>query len=166
MTVVELRAAQAADLGAIGALTVEVYRPLLPPGDPYLLRLADVRKRFERAEVVVATVDGAVVGSLTMAEHGTRFADVAREGELEFRMLAVSTQARGLGVGSGLVAYVLGQARARGRSAVVISTMPNMVAARRIYDRLGFVRVPERDWSPEPGLIITVLRLALEDTLG
>jgi hypothetical protein len=27
-----------------------------------------------------------------------------------------------------------------------------MTAAGRLYLRLGFVRTPERDWSPEPGV--------------
>jgi hypothetical protein len=36
-----------------------------------------------------------------------------------------------------------------------------MYAAHRIYDRLGFVRTPERDWEPVPGLV-SLLTYALE----
>ena len=27
-----------------------------------------------------------------------------------------------------------------------------MTAAHRIYERLGYHRIPERDWSPQPGV--------------
>lgn len=34
----------------------------------------------------------------------------------------------------------------------VISTDPRMQAAHRLYGRMGFVRAPERDWSPNDGV--------------
>ena len=48
------------------------------------------------------------------------------------------------------------------RSAVRLSTQAEMKAAHRIYERLGFLRTPERDWSPVPGvdLLTYVLPLA------
>jgi hypothetical protein len=33
--------------------------------------------------------------------------------------------------------------------------------AHRLYQRLGFVRCPERDWSPLPGVELVVYRLDL-----
>ena len=33
--------------------------------------------------------------------------------------------------------------------------------AHRLYARLGFVRIPERDWSPFPGVDLWALRLPL-----
>jgi ribosomal protein S18 acetylase RimI-like enzyme len=152
-----IRPARLGDLPAVRTLTVEVYRPLLPEGDPYLRVLGEVGKRFARAEIVVAELGGAIVGSLTMAEAGSRYADVARPGELEFRMLAVSPAARGRGVGTALVEHVLAEAQARRRAGVVLTTHPAMAEARRIYNRLGFVRAPERDWEPVPGAQLTVM---------
>ena len=37
-----------------------------------------------------------------------------------------------------------------------------MRTAHRLYERAGFVRLPERDWSPVPGvnLLVYGLRLA------
>ena len=35
---------------------------------------------------------------------------------------------------------------------VVLSTQRTMHAAHRLYERLGFVRTPERDWNPIPHL--------------
>ena len=45
----------------------------------------------------------------------------------------------------------------RGDRAVVISTEPAMVDARRIYDRNGFVPVAERNWVPVPGVELTAM---------
>jgi ribosomal protein S18 acetylase RimI-like enzyme len=51
------------------------------------------------------------------------------------------------------------RARAEGRSALVLSTKPEMVAAQRLYARLGFVRIPERDWEYAPGRALMAFRL-------
>ena len=42
--------------------------------------------------------------------------------------------------------------RAEGRSRLSLHTTPVMDAAHRLYEGLGFRRVPERDWLPEPGV--------------
>jgi ribosomal protein S18 acetylase RimI-like enzyme len=34
---------------------------------------------------------------------------------------------------------------------LVLSTKPVMVAAQRLYTRVGFERMPERDWEYAPG---------------
>ena len=36
-----------------------------------------------------------------------------------------------------------------------------MTAAHRLYLRNGFVRIPERDWLPEPGLLLIAFGLDL-----
>ena len=65
-------------------------------------------------------------------------------------MLAVSTQVRRRGVADRLVAAAEALAVERGATAVVLSTEPGMGAAHRLYERRGYVRVPERDWSVGP----------------
>ena len=66
-------------------------------------------------------------------------------------MLAVAPAARGRGVGEALATWCVDRARADGCHAVVLSTLPVMHAAHRLYQRLGFVRTPERDWYPGAG---------------
>jgi ribosomal protein S18 acetylase RimI-like enzyme len=39
---------------------------------------------------------------------------------------------------------------------MVLSTERGMHAAHRLYERLGFTRLPERDWSPMPGIRLLV----------
>ena len=109
--------------------------------------------RTAAAEVLVAVADGKVLGGVTFVRSGGPMADIARPGEAEIRMLAVAHAARGRGAGEALVRARIDRARTTdGCTAVVLSTQRTMHAAHRIYERLGFVRVPERDWSPIPEL--------------
>ena len=158
-----IRSATADDFAAVGELTVAVYigEGFIPASSPYAQTLADTATRAAAAEVLVAEHLGEVVGSITVARPGSDYAPLARPGELEFRMLAVAKAARGLGVGTALVEHVLTIAAAEGYDSVVISTQSNMVDARRVYDRLGFVYVPQRDWQPIPGVELTVLEFAI-----
>ncbi|MYW67438.1 GNAT family N-acetyltransferase [Streptomyces sp. SID8379] len=121
-------------------------------GDWYADELRDVARRAGQAEVFVAVgADGAVLGGVTyVPSHDHPYAEVAREGEAEFRMLAVAAEARGQGAGAALVRTVVDRARADGRDAVVLSTQPLATASHRLYERLGFRRAPERDWTPVP----------------
>ncbi|WP_330182461.1 GNAT family N-acetyltransferase [Nocardia sp. NBC_01503] len=158
---VVIRDVETEEYAAVGALTVEVYvgEGHVNPESPYVAELADTGTRAASAEILVAVHDGGVVGSVTVARPGTPFADIARDGELEFRMLVVGKQGRGLGVGTALVRKVIEIARAEGWQAVVLTTMPTMRDARRLYDRLGFVHAPERDWKTMAGTPLTVMRL-------
>jgi GNAT superfamily N-acetyltransferase len=77
-------------------------------------------------------------------------------------MLAVAPTARGAGVGAALVALVVERFRDEGASGIVMSTLDRMRAAHRIYERAGFVRDPDRDWSPVPGVDLITYRLDLD----
>ncbi len=46
--------------------------------------------------------------------------------------------------------------RELGAHTIVMSSLAEMTAAHRVYARLGFVRLPERDWSPVPGVDLLV----------
>jgi GNAT superfamily N-acetyltransferase len=154
---ITIRRAEEAELAAAGELTAQVYLAdgLLDFGDadPYLAELRDARRRAERAEVLVALAgDGEVIGTVTYVGEGGEFANVATAEEAEFRMLAVSAAARGRGAGEALVRECVRRARQAGKKRLVLSSQSRMHTAHRIYTRLGFVRTPERDWEPVPGL--------------
>ena len=151
-----------ADFPRIAELTVGVYtaEELAPP--EYLPELADVAGRAGRAQLLVAR-DGAgrIVGSVALVLAGD-FGEVTRSpDEAAFRMLAVDGSTRGGGVGEALVRTCLDRARAAGKARMVLSTGPRMTAAHRLYERLGFRRLPERDWSPVPGVALRVYTLDL-----
>ncbi|MEE1760023.1 MULTISPECIES: GNAT family N-acetyltransferase [unclassified Streptomyces] len=152
---ITIRPAAPDEYAALGEITAQAYLGdgLLDFGesDRYLDELRNVAKRAAEAEVLVAAADGQVLGGVTFVPAGGPMADIARAGEAEIRMLAVSPEARGRGVGEALVRACLERARTvEGCVRVVLSTQRSMHAAHRIYGRLGFTRTPERDWNPLP----------------
>ena len=142
-----------ADYARIAELTVGVYQGEDLVSPDYVPQLADVAGRAERADLLVARdAGGRIVGSVALVLAGD-FGEVTRSpDEAAFRMLAVDADARGQGVGEALVRTCLDRARAAGRARMVLSTGERMTAAHRLYERLGFQRLPERDWSPHPGI--------------
>ncbi|WP_448061513.1 GNAT family N-acetyltransferase [Cellulomonas hominis] len=90
-----------------------------------------------------------VVGTLTLAPYGSSYAEVAEPGEVELRMLAVAPEARRRGVAELLMSAALREVVATGGRRVVLSTLDAMTTAQRLYQRLGFVAAPQRDWGHE-----------------
>jgi ribosomal protein S18 acetylase RimI-like enzyme len=163
---IEIRAVRPDEYDEIGEITAQAYLQdgLLAFGDEddwYLAELKDVAKRAASAQVLVAVDRDRVLGGVTHVPSPGPLSDVAGPGEAEIRMLAVAHAARGRGVGEALVRACVERARAAGRTAVVLSTQHAMHTAHRLYERLGFVRVPERDWKPIPGDDFTLLTYKL-----
>jgi ribosomal protein S18 acetylase RimI-like enzyme len=157
-----VRRARADDLAAAGAVTVAAYEPFtLGPADPYVERLRDAATRHREAELWVAELDGDVVGTVTIALEGSPWREIGRPGEGEFRMLAVAPTAQQRGVGEALMRLVMTRFRDLGAHAVVLSSLAEMAAAHRVYERQGFRRLPERDWSPLPGVDLLAFRVEL-----
>ncbi|TDB73275.1 N-acetyltransferase [Micromonospora sp. KC723] len=166
MTDLAVRPAAPADHAAVARLTVAAYEAdgQLKDEAGYAEVLADVATRAGTGAVLVAvdSATGAVLGSVTFVLPGSPYAELSGPGEAEFRMLAVDPAAQGRGAGEALVRACVDRAVALGCSAVVISVRAGMAgAARRLYDRVGFRRTPERDWSPVPGVELLGLRLEL-----
>jgi ribosomal protein S18 acetylase RimI-like enzyme len=145
------------DFARIAQLTVDVYvgGGLATPA--YATELADVSGRAERAELlVVRDTAGLVVGSVGLVLTGDWGNVTTSDEEAAFRMLVVDPAAQGQGIGELLVTTCLDRARAAGKRRMVISTDPLMTTAHRLYERLGFTRLPERDWRPGPGVELLV----------
>jgi len=144
---VEIRRADLADAERVGGLAERVYRRGGWTDTAYSKHLLDGRSRIEDAIVFVAVADGVILGTVTVAWPGSRFSSVARVDEVEVRMLAVDEAARGRGIANRLIGACEALARDRGFAAVVLSTEPDMYAAHRLYQRRGYAREPDRDWS-------------------
>lgn len=157
-----VRRAAPHDHAAAGALTVAAYEPFLTgPEDGYAAKLADAATRDAEAELWVAEAGGVLLGCVTLCPPESPWREIARDDEGEFRMLAVSPDAQGRGVGRVLVEAVLDRFRADGASAVAMSSLRTMTSAHRLYARLGFTRLPERDWAPMPGVDLIAFRREL-----
>jgi GNAT superfamily N-acetyltransferase len=151
-----IRPARPDEYDAIGELSVRVYlaEGYTRADSPYNAVLRDVEPRAEKAELMVA-VDEAdrILGTVTYAGLGSPYAEhVSSPEEGSFRMLVVDPTARGRGVGEALVRWCIDRARESGVRSLRLSTLSGMAAAGRLYLRLGFVRTPERDWTPQPGV--------------
>lgn len=163
---IQVRPATTADHPAVARLTVDAYRAdgqLEAETGGYADVLADVAGRADQTEILVAVdqSDGAVLGAVAFVLPGSTFAELARPGEAEFRMLAVDPGAQGRGVGEALVRACVARASEVGASGILIFTRSFAERAQRLYTRLGFVRAPEHDWSPMPGVDLLALHLAL-----
>jgi len=98
--------------------------------------------------VLVALREGRIVGSVTICPSGSGFSELARPGEVEFRFLGVSPDAQGTGVARALVGAVEEYAVAHGLERLVLCVISDNVAAEAVYERMGFTRMPDRDWWP------------------
>jgi len=146
----------------IAELTVRVYVEGGLASEGYTPELADVAGRSTRSQLlVVRDEDGHVVGSVALVLSGDFGEVTTSDEEAAFRMLVVDPAARSAGVGRLLVSTCLDRARQAGKRRMVISTDPRMTSAHRLYERLGFTRLPERDWSPMPGIDLLVFALDL-----
>lgn len=143
----EIRPAHEEELARVGDLTAQAYLAddVIADDDRYVDELRSAYRRAHEADVLVAVIESAVVGTVTLAAPGTAWADVAEEGELEMRMLAVDPGQRGRKIGERLVRAVVDLARERGARRVVLTTLETMRAAERLYEQAGFRRVPDRD---------------------
>jgi len=145
---IEVRLARAEEHDAVGALARRAYAGDFELSADYLAEIESVAVRAREHEVWVAedAATGALLGTVSTPRAGRRMSAVARhDDELDFRFLGVSPDARGRGIGEVLVRHVIALAAGRGIRRVVLNTGPEMRSAQRLYERLGFVRLPERE---------------------
>ncbi|MBV7506669.1 GNAT family N-acetyltransferase [Bacillus sp. sid0103] len=123
---------------------------------------ADLQAEVAR---IVAEIDGEIVGSVALFPAKTD----AYEGlvdELDFpeiRMLAVTRQARGKGVAAALITECIRRAKQQGFQSVGLHTADFMKSAMRLYEHLGFERLPQFDFEPaNDGIIVKAFRLTFE----
>ncbi len=169
-----LRDARDEDREAIRQLTLDAYAEYatrMPERwENYrrgiLATLADVRP----AEQIVAEVGGTIVGTVLLYPAGTVLSPHGRVSVTlpcpEVRLLAVSPAERGRGVGAALIGECIARARRAGAGAVTLHTTDVMVAAMRLYERLGFARAPELDFRPVPDFVVKGYRLRLDGMPG
>ncbi len=140
-------------LTEIGQLTALAYLAdgLVDHAHPYIPQLKDAHARAEGAIVMMMadgeSGDGAAVGTITVVPPGSPFVELAQGDEFELRMLAVSPIERGRGIGQKLTRAAMDLAVERGASRIVLSTMETMHVAHRLYERMGFERREDLDWT-------------------
>ena len=140
-------------LTEIGQLTALAYLAdgLVDQAHPYIPQLKDAHARAEDALLLMMadgeTGEGPVVGTITVVPPGSSFVELAQDDEFELRMLAVSPIERGRGIGATLTRAAMDLAVEKGASRIVLSTMETMHVAHRLYERMGFTRREDLDWT-------------------
>lgn len=146
-----IRAALPSERSTIGDLRVRAYRDqgLLDASPSYGDTLRELGWNATD-EVLVAVEGDTVLGTVVFVPWGSHCEVAQGPEEAEIRAFAVAPEAQRRGVGSALVKAVLDRAEGEGLARVVLCTQTVMAGARRLYQTHGFVRLPERDWTPVP----------------
>jgi ribosomal protein S18 acetylase RimI-like enzyme len=110
-----------------------------------MFRATDVRARGEL--LIARDAVGRLIGMVVAVFPGSPACRLASGREAELHLLAVSPGHQRLGVGAALVNAALDTARTAGAHRMILWTQPTMTAARRLYVKQGFERLPELDFS-------------------
>lgn len=126
------RAVEASDelVDAFARLVPQLSKSSPPPPREALARMIGA----EACDVIVARVEGRIVGSLTLVVF-----EIPTGVRAWIEDVVVDEAARGHGVGEALNRAALERARARGAKTVDLTSRPSREAANRLYQRLGFV---------------------------
>jgi ribosomal protein S18 acetylase RimI-like enzyme len=149
-----IRDAHRDEFPEIGDIRVGAYLAdgFLSADSGYAPRLRELGTDGPDPILVALGSDGTLIGTVTLQLWPQAGEVVKGPGEAEIRALAVRPEARGAGVGRALLAAVIDRAARLDVQHLLLLTQPEMKAAHHLYDEAGFTRLPERDWSPEPGV--------------
>lgn len=110
-------------------LTPQLSRSSSPPGEQELERIV----QSDATRLLVAKVEGVIVGSLTLALF---WIPTGLRAWIED--VVVDESVRGQGIGAALNQEALKVARDQGARTVDLTSRPSREAANRLYQRLGF----------------------------
>jgi predicted N-acetyltransferase YhbS len=126
----------------------------------------NVRSRLKESVLIVAEAGGKLAGTVTLIPKPPRSSPAGwPEGWAGIRLLAVDPAYRGRGIGQALMEECVRRCRLAGARAIALHTSGMMDVARRMYERMGFQRVPRYDFHPAPGVVVMAYKLALSKDL-
>ena len=142
---VSIRPVAPEEHASVGDLVVRAYRTVYDDLGDYEAVLRRVAHRARHASVLVAHLDGRLVGTVTYVDGPGPYAEGDDPDAGWIRMLAVDESARGRGIGRQLAEACIDLARRSGRRRLLLNTGDPQVVAQRMYERLGFERRPQDD---------------------
>jgi GNAT superfamily N-acetyltransferase len=170
MNHLHIRDADICDQDAIRDVTLlayEEYATKMPPDawEQYRESIVSTLAEIKPAEQIVAEQSGRVVGTVLLYPAGT-FVYPAPGAPIvlefpEARLLAVTPEARGQGIGTALMKECIRRARLTEVPMLTLHTTDMMEVGMRMYERLGFVRAPELDFYPAENMVIRGYRFDL-----
>ncbi|MEO9484306.1 MAG: GNAT family N-acetyltransferase [Ekhidna sp.] len=154
---IKVSIASEGDYQKIGRLMVGVYADLpefpSPEQQPaYYDMLANIGEfaQKESVDILIATKDEEILGAVVyindLSDYGSN-ADLSKENDAAaFRLLAVSNDARGLGIGKLLTNACIDKAKSNKLSQMIIHTTDSMKVAWKMYEKMGFMRAQDLDF--------------------
>lgn len=151
---VVVRPAQPAEFPAVADLLVRAYTSSFHNSEHYIERLRGIASWVPDYQIWVAVEGQRILGAVLTPSPGFVAApevgedglvQPVRDDELEFHMIGVDPEARGRGIAALLVNKTIDVARERGIRRIGIHSGPQMTGAHAMYQKLGFVRRPERE---------------------
>ena len=160
-----VREALPGELAEVGEIRVNAYRAggHMSPESGYAPVLRALGSAGD-GTVLVAVAgqdDGRILGTIMLQGGQDGGQLVSGEHEAEIRALAVAPQGQGKGTGSALLQAAIEHAERAGVRNLVLLTQADMRAAQHLYRKAGFRRLPDRDWSPRPGITLLAYGLPL-----
>ena len=142
-----IRRARESEYESVADLLVRAFSSSFDVSPEYEADLRNVDGHAREYDIWVAVRDDAPIGVVfvpkdVVASEGLKH---VRPWEREFRMLAVSPDERGQGIATALIDRAVGELGAQGIRTVSICTGMRMRAARRVYERYGFIRRRDRE---------------------
>jgi putative acetyltransferase len=99
--------------------------------------------------ILIAEEEGVPVGCVALIPHGT-------DGTLELAKMAVAESHRGRGIGRLLLARAMAYARSGGATRLYLESNTQLAPALRLYESVGFRRVPESSAVASPYVRVDV----------
>ena len=117
----------------------------------HALKTFSIEKLTRRGTPIVA-VDRKgqkIHGFVMLVDSSSPDSQIADSNESEVHLFAVDPVYRRQGIGSSLLRKCFSLSLSLGFSNIILSTQPTQTDAHQVYESLGFIRQPERDW-PRP----------------
>ncbi len=145
-------------------LSYSEYKEEMPPDawNFYLESITDVRSRMYKSQLIVAESGEELAGTVTLYINAEDSNENWPKGWAAIRLLAVHPGFRRLGVARTLMEECLERCREHGIATVGLHTTKIMSIALRMYENMGFIRAPEFDFHPRPGVTVMAFRLDLD----
>ena len=144
--------ADGGDDAAIGELLVDAFlsayarkMPEVRYDDARKRDLRDVATKRAQAKVLVAELDGRVVGTVALFPAGSKGSEAWIPGAADLRHLATDPALHGRGLSRPLLDAIEDVARAWKVPAICLHVRRGAVGVAKLYQSRGYVRAPEGD---------------------
>lgn len=165
-----IRDAAESELAYIKELRLHAYKEheqKIPKDHWNVLKLQISSDEDSKQDVdqVVAVIDDKIAGTVVLFPPKAALYEGLLEDELDYpeiRKLSVSPEFRGKGVAKALIAECIKRTKNRGIQAIGLHTADFMENAVKLYEDLGFERLPQYDFEPaDDGIIVKAFRISI-----